>query len=150
MKRYILLMILILYPVIYGAQAEQKSNFGPWDSKLIKSRLITKMVCKLDIPIIELHQNTYGVSYRLPPTPFSGIMQAHREVTSSQGCDSCIIITHLPCPCITLLFSLLQQEQSVRKSPQKSHFGKNSLICDFRILRNRQPGFHIIFTLWKE
>jgi putative membrane protein insertion efficiency factor len=44
MKRYILLMILILYPVIYGAQAEQKSNFGPWDSKLIKSE-------KQNIPI---------------------------------------------------------------------------------------------------
>ncbi len=58
-------------------------------------------------PIIELHRNTYGVTFRFPIYPIFWYFASHREVTSSQGGDSCIMIMHLPHPRITLLFNLL-------------------------------------------
>jgi len=56
-------------------------------------------------PIIELHRDTCGVTFRPPIYPISWYFASHREVTPSQGGDLFIIIRHLPHPRITLLYN---------------------------------------------
>jgi hypothetical protein len=71
--------------------------------------MVNNSICQMVNPldIFELNRNTCGATFRPPIYPIFGYFAGHRVVTSSQGSDSYIMITHLLHPRITLLINSL-------------------------------------------